>query len=174
MSRHPDVQGIVSELAGTWSGTGDGLYPTIEAFRYREVTTFTERDDHPALLFEQRTWKGTPEGEVVSHWEVGLLRMSSDGTARLHTAQPGRAETMAGTWEKVDDGWVISLVADGFAGDDRVIGSTRTIRFGSNRLTYQMHMETISTHQMSLHLQATLARGSAARPRSVSQHRMGR
>lgn len=160
MSRHPDIEAIVSELAGAWAGEGEGQYPTIESFRYREEIDITARDDHPALRFEQRAWKLTPEGEVVSHWEIGLLRISSDGSVRFHDAQPGRAETMTGTWERDDDGWSISLSSTGYAGDGRVVASTRQFRLRPKELEYEMHMETTSTGRMSLHLQARLHRTS--------------
>lgn len=156
MSRHPNVAAIVSELVGTWSGQGEGQYPTIDSFRYRETTQIVERDDHPALRVDQRTWRETPEGEVVSHWELGLLRISSDGSALLHDAQPGRSETMAGSWESDGDGWVISFRSTGFAGDDRVIASTRRFLIRPGELSYEMHMETTATRQMSLHLRASL------------------
>lgn len=158
MSRHPDVQAIVSELVGVWSGEGEGQYPTIESFRYREMTEIAERDDHPALHFDQRTWKLTPDGEVVSHWEVGLLRISSDGSAWFHDAQPGRSETMAGSWNREGEDWSLRLKSTGYAGDDRVVASTRQVWLRPDELRYEMLMETTTTRQMSLHLRAVLRR----------------
>ncbi len=158
MSRHPEIAAVVAELVGTWSGTGEGQYPTIESFEYRETTKFTERPDHPALHFDQRTWKLTPDGDVVSHWETGLLRISSDGTARLHDAQPGRVETMGGIWGRADSGWEISLRSTGYAGDDRVVTTARRFRLIPGELSYEMDMETTSTHEMSLHLRARLVK----------------
>lgn len=158
MSRHPEVEAVVSELIGVWTGEGEGLYPTIDPFRYRETTEIVERGDHPALRFEQRTWKLTPHGEVASHWETGLLRISSDRSAKFHDAQPGRTETMSGTWEKDGGGWMISLASTGYAGDDRVVTSTRTLWLHPGELAYEMEMETTATRQRSLHLRATLHR----------------
>ncbi|MGD2044431.1 MAG: heme-binding beta-barrel domain-containing protein, partial [Acidimicrobiia bacterium] len=117
------------------------------------------RDDHPALRFDQRAWKLTPEGEVVSHWETGLLRISSDGSARFHDAQSGRSETMAGNWEREGDAFSISLASTGYAGDERVIASTRRFRLRPDELEYEMQMKTTATGQMSLHLRATLHKG---------------
>lgn len=156
MSRHPDVEAIVSELLGTWTGEGEGQYPTIESFRYRETTEIVQRDDHPALRVDQRTWRLTNAGDATSHWETGLLRISSDGSARFHDAQPGRSETMAGTWERESDGWSIALSSTGYAGDDRVLASVRHFRLRPGELEYEMQMETTATRQMLLHLRATL------------------
>ena len=149
---------IVADLVGTWQGFGQGEYPTIDSFRYRELTSIVERDDHPALRIDQQTWKETPLGEVVSHWEVGLLRISSDGSALLHDAQPGRSETLAGSWNEDGDGWTMTFASTGVAGDDRVIASTRQYRIRPGALDYEMHMETTATRQMSIHLRATLDR----------------
>jgi len=156
MSRDPAVAALVAELVGTWSGEGEGQYPTIDSFHYRETTEFAERPDHPALSFEQRAWKETPDGEVVSHWELGLLRISSDGSVLMRNAQGGRSETMVGSWETDGDGWSILLRSTGYAGDERVIASNRSFRLRPGELGYEMHMETTATHQMSLHLRATL------------------
>lgn len=161
MSRHPEVAELVAELVGVWNGTGEGQYPTIDSFRYRETTEFIARTDHPALLFDQRTWKQTPDGEAVSHWETGLLRISSDGTVRFHDAQPGRVEAMAGTWARIGSGWEISLGSVGYAGDDRVVTTSRTFRLIPGELTYEMQMETVATSELSLHLSARLGKTRA-------------
>jgi hypothetical protein len=160
MTRDPRVAAIVTELIGTWQGVGEGQYPTIEPFRYRETTEIVERVDHPALRIDQQTWKETPEGEVVSHWETGLLRISSDGSAVLHDAQPGRSETLAGSWRPDGDGWLMTFASTGVAGDDRVIASTRQYRIRPAELVYEMHMETTATRHMSIHLRATLRRST--------------
>lgn len=159
MRRKRVVQEIVEALLGVWAGGGSGGYPTIDSFQYRERLAITERDDHPALHYDQRTWKLTTEGEVVSHWETGLLRLSSDGTVVFNNAQPGRAEAMKGTWRgDTATGWVIELASDGYGGDQRVVRSTRTIRCDGTTLQYRMLMETSSTNANHPHLEATLTR----------------
>lgn len=151
---------MVDALVGRWTGEGEGQYPTIEPFGYRETVVFTERPDHPAVHYEQRTWRKTPDGDTVSHWETGLLRLSSNGDVRLLNAQGGRSEVMEGTWEREDDAWIILLEGIGYAGDERVVGSLRNLRFDGRTLGYSMHMETTATNQMSLHLEASLTRQS--------------
>jgi len=160
VSRHPDVKLVVDALVGTWTGEGEGQYPTIESFNYRETLQFTERSDHPAVHYEQRAWRKTPDGETASHWETGLLRLSSNGRVRLLNAQGGRSEVMEGSWKRKDDSWIILLESIGFAGDERVVRSSRTMRFGRSALDYTMDMETTATNNMSLHLTASLARSS--------------
>jgi hypothetical protein len=161
MSRDPGVEGIVAELVGTWNGVGEGRYPTIDSFRYRETTEIVERADHPALRIDQQTWKEMPDGEVVSHWETGLLRISSDGSVILHDAQGGRSESMVGSWCRDGSGWLMTLATTGVAGDDRVVASTRQYRIDPGQLTYEMHMETTATRRMSIHLKANLQRSTS-------------
>ncbi len=151
------MQALIDTLVGTWVGRGDGGYPTIEPFEYREVLEFRAHPDHPALHYEQRTWRLDPAGEAVSHWETGLLRLSRDGSARLFNAQAGRAEYMEGTWAQEGGSWSISLLSSGYAGDERVISSSRALRVSRQSLEYQMHMATTATRETSLHLRATLA-----------------
>lgn len=158
MARKPEVARIVDALVGRWQGRGKGGYPTIDAFTYREELQIAERPDHPALHYEQRTWRDAPDGQVVSHWETGLVRVSSDGSVRLHNAQGGRAESMSGSWEETETGWTIQLEGIGYTGDTRVIASTREIRLEDSSLSYRMSMETASTNRMHLHLEATLDR----------------
>ncbi len=158
MSRNPEVAAIVNTLVGVWTGRGEGRYPTIEPFIYREETRFAGRDDHPSLHYEQRTWRPTPDGELVSHWETGLLRISSDGSVSISNAQGGRAETMSGTWLPDGDDWIIALTSNGYAGDDRVISSSREIRLANSSLSYEMFMKTTAIDAMELHLNADLAR----------------
>ena len=157
MSRDSGVKAIVQSLVGVWNGTGEGRYPTIEPFTYRETTRFVERDDHPALHYEQRTWRQTSDGEVVSHWETGFLRFSSDGSVTMLNAQGGRAETMIGKWRKHASSWRIELTSTGYAGDDRVLRSTRSVQLDERLLTYQISMVTTSTQEMGLHLSAELS-----------------
>jgi hypothetical protein len=158
MSRSPEVAAMVKALVGSWSGHGSGGYPTIEPFDYRESTVFIEREDHPALHYEQRAWRQTPDGEVVSHWETGLLRLSSDRSAALFNAQGGRTEAMTGTWDETDDGWQIDLASVGYAGDIRVRHSSRRFSLGLGVLTYEMSMDTASTNSMTPHLEASLTK----------------
>lgn len=158
MSRDPKVDAIVRRLVGVWEGEGEGGYPTIESFRYREVTGIDGRPDHPDLLVDQRTWKLVEDVEVVSHWETGLLRIASDGNVRWHNAQPGRVETMSGTWSGNGEGWVLALESTGFAGDDRVVTATRTLRLRGDELGYEMWMETVATGELSVHLRGRLRR----------------
>jgi hypothetical protein len=85
---HSDLA-TLAFLAGVWEGDGEGDYPTVEAFRYRERTSFTH-DGRPFLFYEQRCWRPGPDGnEMPSHSELGFLRGFADGRVEAVIAQTG-------------------------------------------------------------------------------------
>jgi hypothetical protein len=59
-------------LVGSFEGDGEGDYPTIEPFRYRERVTFGHAGK-PFLAYQQRTWH--PDTGAPMHAEVGYLRV---------------------------------------------------------------------------------------------------
>lgn len=64
-------------LAGRWVGEGDGEYPTIEPFSYRETLEITVLDDRPLA-----TWRSTTTDAVTGaarHAETGFLRVTAEG-----------------------------------------------------------------------------------------------
>lgn len=86
---------LLTVLPGVWQGDGDGHYPTIESFGYREELTFTRLGDKPVLRYAQRTWDAT-DGRAL-HSECGYVRVDGD-RAELVIAQPtGFTEVHHGT-----------------------------------------------------------------------------
>src|SRR5690606_12588244 len=81
---HPDL-GPLARLIGTWSGEGEGHYPTIEPFRYREQVEFTHAGK-PFLAYRQSTVDlGTT---LPAHAEAGYLRAVGRGRVELVLAHP--------------------------------------------------------------------------------------
>jgi hypothetical protein len=90
---HPDVAAL-APLLGTWVGEGEGEYPTIEPFRYREEVTFGHVGK-PFLAYRQATVR--LDTGVASHAEVGYLRGVGGGRVELVLAHPtGVAELAEG------------------------------------------------------------------------------
>ena len=81
---HPAL-GPLARLVGTWRGDGEGAYPTIEPFTYREEVVFAH-DGRPVLSYRQRTWRS--DSDAPMHAESGFLRGRIDGRAELVVAQP--------------------------------------------------------------------------------------
>jgi hypothetical protein len=81
---HPAL-GPLARLVGTWRGDGEGAYPTIDPFAYREEVVFAH-DGRPVLSYRQRTWRS--DADVPMHVESGFLRGPIEGRAELIVAQP--------------------------------------------------------------------------------------
>jgi hypothetical protein len=75
----------VAFLLGTWRGEGEGEYPTIKPFRYREEIRFTH-NGKAFLIYGQRT-EGIDTGQPM-HAESGYLRVVGDGRVEFVIAQP--------------------------------------------------------------------------------------
>jgi hypothetical protein len=84
----------VTFLLGTWRGEGEGQYPSIKPFRYREEVRFTH-NGKPFLIYSQRT-EAIDTGQPM-HAEAGYLRLVGDGRVEFVIAQPiGYAEISLG------------------------------------------------------------------------------
>jgi hypothetical protein len=84
----------VAFLLGSWRGEGEGQYPTIQPFRYREEIRFTH-NGKPFLIYTQRT-EAIDTGQPM-HGEAGYLRLVGDGRVEFVIAQPiGFAEISLG------------------------------------------------------------------------------
>jgi hypothetical protein len=84
----------VAFLLGTWRGEGEGQYPSIKPFRYREEIRFTH-NGKPFLIYTQRT-EAIETGQPM-HGEAGYLRLVGDGHVEFVIAQPiGYAEISLG------------------------------------------------------------------------------
>jgi hypothetical protein len=84
----------VAFLLGTWRGEGEGQYPSIKSFRYREEIRFAH-NGKPFLIYTQRT-EAIETGQPM-HGEAGYMRLVGDGRVEFLIAQPiGYAEISLG------------------------------------------------------------------------------
>jgi hypothetical protein len=87
----------VAFLLGTWRGEGEGQYPSIPPFRYREEIRFSH-NGKPFLIYTQRT-EAIDSGQPM-HGEAGYLRLVGEGRVEFVIAQPiGYAEISIGRVE---------------------------------------------------------------------------
>ena len=157
---HPDVA-VFACLLGTWTGEGEGHYPTIEAFAYREEISFGHAGK-PFLAYRQATVR-TDTG-LPAHAEAGYLRGVGGGRAELVLAHPtGIAELSAGDVTVTDDGLVLHLRSTSVTGTATakdVRSVERTVTVAGDVLRYDVAMGAVDQpHQH--HLAATLHRSPA-------------
>ncbi len=153
----PPLHDAVTHLAGllgTWEGDGEGHYPTIDDFVYRERTVFGHvgKPSSPTS-----SAPGTPRRGHPMHAEVGYLRPAPMAGVEFVLAHPtGIVEVEEGTF---DDG-VMRL-------ETTSIGTTSTalevrrlrreFRLDGDRLDYDLWMATGDVEETH-HLTARLRR----------------
>lgn len=149
---HADVAALAC-LLGRWSGEGEGRYPTIEPFSYREEISFGH-NGKPFLAYRQATVR--VDTGVPSHAEVGYLRGVGGGRVELVLAHPtGVAEVAEGTAELTADGVVVRLRSTNVTGtatakDVRSI--ERSLTVAGDVLHYDLAMGAVGQpHQHHLH-----------------------
>ena len=157
---------LASGLVGTWSGHGEGEYPTISPFRYEEEIVFSRpRADKPFLSYSQQTWKAHGARENGMHFESGFLRAFPDRVCELVIAQAsGMAEIGKGSIEEAEDGTIKVEVECGgvMRGERNKEPKTemvvRRFQLKVDVLTYDLLMSTSTTPALSHHLHGELRR----------------
>ena len=149
--------GPLAALVGTWRGEGEGAYPTIAPFRYREEVEFAH-DGRPVLAYRQRTWR--IDTDAPMHVESGYLRGGTEGHAELVVAQPTGFGEVATLEVREDDGLVLdgsrSVLARTPSAKE-VADVRRRFRIVGDSLHYDLWM-TYAGHVDTHHLRAVLHR----------------
>ncbi len=150
-----DLADLTARLAGTWSGSGQGSYPTIEPFAYFETITVEPVPGKPFLVYEQRT-KSADDGRPL-HRETGFWRVPAPGHVEVVLAHPtGIVEVEEGTFDEHR----ISLHTTGMVMTTtalKVTGLERTFYFEGDVLRYTLRMAAVG-QPMTHHLEAELRR----------------
>jgi hypothetical protein len=152
----------LAALVGTFEGDGEGDYPTIEPFRYREEVVVGHVGT-PVLQYRQRTWD--PSTGRPMHAEVGFLRLAAPARVELLLAHPfGIAEVEEGTLAATQDGVVLELATTTIgrtatAKEVRALRRRFVLSGGELRTDLWMaHAATPETH----HLRSVLRRTSGS------------
>lgn len=148
---HPDIEPL-GFLLGTWSGEGQGEYPTISPFGYRETVTFAHVGK-PFISYAQRT-VATDDGRPL-HGEAGYLRSPRPGWVEFVVAHPtGVVEVDEGSFGGSSLRLRSSLVA-GTGTAKEVTAIERDFDFEPGVIRYSLRMAAIG-QSLVHHLQARL------------------
>jgi hypothetical protein len=150
---HPDLLPLAG-LLGIWRGEGNGFYPTIEGFGYREEVVFSH-NGKTFLVYSQRTWS-LDDGRPL-HGETGFWRVPGEGRIELVLAHgTGVAEVSEGRFsEGTIEVASTALASTGTAKE--VTAIERTYRLEGDTLTYELGMAAVE-QPLGGHLEATLTR----------------
>lgn len=155
---HPDVAPLAF-LLGTWSGDGDGDYPTVDAFAYREESVFWHIGK-PFIGYRQQTWI-TADGRP-SHGETGYWRCGPTGRVELVLAHPNGVVEIS---EGHCDGAAVTLTSTVMAATTtakEVTAITRHIAVEGDALDYTLDMAAVGV-PLGFHLRARLRRAGPGR-----------
>jgi hypothetical protein len=153
MDLHPDLAPLAF-LVGSWTGRGEGSYPTIAPFAYHEEID-VGHVGKPFLSYVQRTRHATTG--LPLHSESGYLRSVDDGKVELVIAQPsGIVEVHSGRVEdaKID---LASLVVATTPSAKPVEAVRRVIELLDEELHTRLWMAAVG-QPLQLHLSASFQR----------------
>jgi len=149
MADHP-----FAALAGTWHGSGEGEYPTITSFAYREELVVAPVNGRP-LAHWRSTTRDATTGEP-RHAESGFLRATADGPELVVAHGFGVVEAAGGSF----DGRVLALRATGLVGTPSAKSVTeveRRYELDGEALRYTIAMAAVGVG-LTHHLRAELRR----------------
>lgn len=164
---HPAIAPLAF-LVGTWRGTGEGSYPTIDDFSYTEEITFGHVGK-PFLAYGQKTRHATTESPL--HAETGYWRLTDNPPAASSSraglvvevvlAHPtGLLESLSGRFVPSEHGGTFDLRCPAVlmtASAVEVTATERRLTVDGDTLTYDVAMAAVG-QPMTHHLSATLRR----------------
>jgi hypothetical protein len=146
-------------LLGTWTGNGNGKFPTITSFNYREILTFSIDGLNDLIHYEQKTW--LTHNDTPSHWESGFIKPVENEEnvfEILNSQDSGRVEVLKGKLISDVENHTIHFKMKLIQNDPRMVNSERIFTMQQDKLSYIVKMATKNTPEHQQHLESTLNR----------------
>jgi hypothetical protein len=150
---HPDLAPLAF-LLGSWRGRGHGDYPTIGAFEYLEVATFSHVGK-PFIAYSQRTSDATTGAPL--HAETGYLRPVDAEAAEFVVVQPSGIVELHDVVITATSLTMVSNQVVTTRSAKRVDEVRRRVVVDGDRLDYELDMAAVG-QPMQRHLVASLER----------------
>ena len=149
----------LAPLLGTWRGSGEGSYPTIDDFAYNEELEFGQVGK-PFLSMTQRT-RDSRTGAPL-HAEAGYLRALPDGQLELVLVQPsGVVEVDVGSVTATASGLVVELESAhvGLTPTAKSVTAVRRrLAFDGSVLISELWMAAVGEARLVHHVRAELSK----------------
>ncbi len=150
---HADLEPLAF-LLGSWRGRGHGDYPTIDAFDYLEVATFSHVGK-AFIAYAQRT--SDAETGAPLHAETGYLRPLDDASAEFIVVQPSGIVELHDVTITATSLTMVSHQVVTTRSAKRVDEVRRRVVVDGDRLDYELDMAAVG-EPMHRHLVASLER----------------
>jgi hypothetical protein len=157
-----DMKTIFEPFLGAWEGEGQGSFPTIEDFEYREGLRFEILPERTELTVTQNTVKRrNQEAWEPSHLELGLIQVGATGEIEWTNVQSGgrmeilRAPMVDGPVTKIR---FMSVAVGNDPKERPATADERSFEIDGDTLTYRVRMTTTHSTDLTHHLEARLKR----------------
>lgn len=156
-------------LLGNWKGEGQGNFPTLSPFTFRDQMTFKTLPEsfslEPLVHFEEIAWIYVDGTEKFKHWETGFFRPINDSKIELQvTHNTGRIEVLQGEFELIDikkRSFKLVFQTSFLRNAEGLVVATssqKVLDYNGENLSYIHAMATVEVPEKTNHLKVELQR----------------
>ncbi len=150
---------LIQNIEGNWKGEGIGMFPTIKKFEFIEHLSFKKDERRAIIHYEQQTWikKDEFNSKRNAHWESGFISFEKENVFMNNVQSSGRIELLnLKSIEAFGKEVKLIFTSKNIYNDERMLSSQRVWSFNENNFYYEMFMNTKTTKNTTIHLEANL------------------
>lgn len=149
-------------LEGHWEGIGQGTYPTLKPFSYKEETSFEVVKGEPYIQMTQKAWILNKNSKEFIHWETGIISAIGLNKLKFYTCHMnGRIEVLIGDYVERSKANRIEFKSESIkneVGLKNAIRSHRIFIFDKDLFEYRLGISTYDMQSQKDHLKAKLTK----------------